>query len=148
MDTLRFNDILLGCFLVVDLNYPDQLHNLCNDYPLAGKKIEVANNFPLGEIKKPIPNLGNKRKYKVHFKTWDFVWGYTTKKFKQFKQEPFLKSYIERNTELQREVEKGNKIKKQNAKLRNNAIFGNSTENPMNKVDVNTVTTRKQYLKW
>ena len=49
---------------------------------------------------------------------------------------------------MQREVEKGNKIKKQNAKLRNNAIFGNSTENPMNKVDVNTATTRKQYLKW
>ena len=53
----------------------------------------------------------------------------------EFKQEPFLKPYIERNTELRGEEEKeGNKIKKENAKLRNNSIFGKSIENPVNKV--------------
>ena len=31
----------------------------------------------------------------------------------------------------------------QNAKLRNNAIFGKSIENPMNRLDVKFVTTRK-----
>ena len=40
-----------------------------------------------------------------------------------------------------------NKIKKRNVKLRNNAIFGKSIENPMNKVEVKIVTTRKRYLK-
>ena len=35
------------------------------------------------------------------------------------------------------------KSKKENAKLRNNAIFEKSIENPMNKVDVKIVTTRK-----
>ena len=50
---------------------------------------------------------------------------------------------------MQREAEKeGNKIKKQNAKLRNNGIFGRSIENPINKIDVKTATTGKQYLKW
>ena len=50
---------------------------------------------------------------------------------------------------MQREADKeSNKVKKQNAKLRKNAIFGKSIENPMNKLDVETVTTRKQYLKW
>ena len=50
---------------------------------------------------------------------------------------------------MQREAEKeGSKIKKQNVKLRNNAIFGKSTETPLNKVDAKFVTTRKQYLKW
>ena len=35
----------------------------------------------------------------------------------EFKQEPFLKQYIERNTKLRREAEKeGNKIKNQNSK--------------------------------
>ena len=49
---------------------------------------------------------------------------------------------------MQREAEKkGNKIKKQNAKLRNNAIFDKSKENLMNKVDLKILTTRK-YLKW
>ena len=53
----------------------------------------------------------------------------------EFKQEPFLKPYIERNTELRGEEEKeGNKIKKENAKLRNNSIFSKSIENPVNKV--------------
>ena len=47
---------------------------------------------------------------------------------------------------MRREAEKeGNKIKKQNTKLRSIAIL---IENPMNKVNVKIVTTRKQYLKW
>lgn len=36
---------------------------------------------------------------------------------------------------------------KRNTKLRNNATFGKSIENPLNKIDVKTVTTRKQSLK-
>ena len=60
-----------------------------------------------------------------------------------------MKSYIKRNTDLQREAEKEcNKINKQNAKLRNNAIFCKSIENLMNKVDMEIFITRKQYLKW
>ena len=43
---------------------------------------------------------------------------------------------------------KGNKIKKQNAKLRDNDLFGKSIENPMNKVNAKIVTKRKQCLKW
>ena len=30
-----------GFFLEVDLNYPDELHELHNDYPLAPKKLAV-----------------------------------------------------------------------------------------------------------
>ena len=50
---------------------------------------------------------------------------------------------------MRREAEKeGNKIKMQNAKLRSKAIFGKSIKNPMNKVEVKIVITRKQYFKW
>ena len=46
--------------------------------------------------------------------------------------------------EFRKEVEKeDSKIRKQSVKLRNNAIFGESTENPMSKFDVKLVTTRK-----
>ena len=52
-----------------------------NDYLLAGEKIEVTekllsdyqlqiigdNNVCLGKNKKLIPNVGNKRKYKLHY---------------------------------------------------------------------------------
>ena len=58
-------------------------------------------------------------------------------------QEPFLKPYCKENTELQREAEEeGNKIKKE-AELRNNAIFSKLIENPMSKIDVKIVSTRK-----
>ena len=63
-----------NCFLEVDLDCLNGLHNLHNDYPLAGKKIKVTeemlseqqskitedNNFSLGTNKKLISNLGNK----------------------------------------------------------------------------------------
>ena len=39
------------------------------------------------------------------------------------------------------------KSKKQNFKLRDNIIFGKSTENPMNKFDVRIVTCRKNSSK-
>lgn len=58
-------------------------------------------------------------------------------------QEPFLKPYSKENTELQREAEEeGSKIKKE-AELRNNAIFSKLIENPMSKIDVKIVSTRK-----
>lgn len=41
-----------------------------------------------------------------------------------------------------------NKIKKQNAMSKNNAIFVKLIEILMNKVHAEIVTTRKQYLNW
>ena len=60
----------------------------------------------------------------------------------EFKQEPFLKPELRVETE-----KKYNKIKKQNAKLRNNATFGKLIENPRTKVYVKIATNRKQYFK-
>ena len=66
----------IGCFIETDLNFPDELHDLHNGYPIAGQKIAVRkemlsddqlqiiedNNFFLGKNKKFILNLGNKIK--------------------------------------------------------------------------------------
>ena len=60
--------------LEVDLEYPKELHELHNDYPLAPEKLAVTNDIlsnycksiadkydiKVGDIKKLIPNLGNK----------------------------------------------------------------------------------------
>ena len=70
-----------GYFLEVDLEYPDELHALHNDYPLAPDKRpipsdmlskyckEIADKYKIkvGDIKKLIPNLGNKTKYVLHY---------------------------------------------------------------------------------
>ena len=44
----------LSCILEVDLEYPEQLHNLHNDYPLAPERVKIGN------IDKLIPNLNKK----------------------------------------------------------------------------------------
>ena len=84
------NDSPIGCFLGVDLYYPDELHDLHNDYPLAGEKIEVKkeifsnyqiqitehNNISLGKNKKLLPNLENNRKYKLHYQNMKILFKY------------------------------------------------------------------------
>ena len=47
----------LSCFLEVDLEYPEDLH----DYPVAPERTKIGN------IEKLIPNLNNKTNYIVHY---------------------------------------------------------------------------------
>lgn len=49
-------------FLEVDFKYPNELHDLRNDYPLAPENIKV------NKVRKLIPNLNNKTEYIVHYK--------------------------------------------------------------------------------
>ena len=69
----------IGYVLEVDLEYPKELHNKHNDYPLAPEHMLVTNYMlsPFQDcflknksnVKKLIPNLLNKTKYVVHYKT-------------------------------------------------------------------------------
>ena len=72
----------IGYFLEVDLEYPDELHDLHNDYPLAPEKFVVTNDMlskyckkiadeydkKIGDAKKLIPNLRNKAIYVLHYR--------------------------------------------------------------------------------
>ena len=71
-----------GCVLEVDLEYPKELRELRNDYPLAPDKIEINRerlseyqlkiadlyNIPIGNVKKLLPNSFDKDKYVLHYK--------------------------------------------------------------------------------
>ena len=51
----------LSYFLKVDLEFPEYIHNLHNDYPLAPERVKIRN------VEKLIPNLNNKTNYVVYY---------------------------------------------------------------------------------
>ena len=51
----------LSCLLEVDLECPEDLHDLHNDYPQAPERVRIGN------IEKLIPNLNNKTNYVVYY---------------------------------------------------------------------------------
>ena len=69
-----------GCVLEIDLEYPKELRELHNDYPLAPDNLEIKRemlfdnqlkvadlyNIPIGNVKKLQPNFFNKEKYVTH----------------------------------------------------------------------------------
>ena len=73
-----------GYILEVDLEYPEKLHDIHNDYPLAPEKINIpkewlskyclkianAHNITTGKVKKLVPNLMNKNNYMIHFRNF------------------------------------------------------------------------------
>ena len=123
LDIISFNEKRdVGYILEVDLKYPDKLHELHNDYPLAPEKLFVTNDMlsiycksiadkcdiKVGDIKKLIPNLGNKTRYVVHYKNLQLYLSLGMKQTKihralQFKQSDWMKKYIDFNLILNKE---------------------------------------------
>ena len=70
-----------GYILEVDREYPSELHDMHNDYPLAPEKLEINQNMlpkycfnivnkygiEIGGVNKLVPNLGNKSKYDIYY---------------------------------------------------------------------------------
>ena len=52
-----------SCIHEVDLEYPKELHDLHNDYPLAPERLKIEG------VEKLIPNICDKKNYVVHHKT-------------------------------------------------------------------------------
>ena len=50
-----------ACILEVDLEYPKELHDSHNEYPLAPERVKI------NKVEKLIPNLNNKTQYVLHY---------------------------------------------------------------------------------
>ena len=133
------------CILEVDLTYPEELHDLHNDYPLCPERVECDKG-----VKKLIPNLRDKNNYVVHYKTLMqcLRLGMKLKKIHRgikFIECDFLKPYIDKNTNLRTQAK--NNFEKDFFKLMNNSVFGKTMENIRNRVNVKLVDTGEQFKK-
>ena len=154
-----------GCIIECDLEYPENLHDEHNMYPLAPEKIlvekdmlspycnEILDEFKIQKTtcKKLIPNLMNKQKYVLHYKNLQLYLdlGLKLKKIHrvlEFKQTNWLKDYIDFNT--QKRTNAANAFEKDFFKLMNNSVFGKTMENLRNRCSIKLVTTKDQLLKW
>ena len=132
------------CILEVDLEYPKELHDVHNDYPLAPKRITI------NEVDKLIPNLWNTKKYVVHYKNLNLYLSLGLKLTKihrgvKFNESLWLEKYIALYTKLRTEAT--NEFEKDFFKLMNNSVFGKTMENIRNRVDVKLVNNRKMTKK-
>ena len=107
----------IGYILEVDLDYLDELHVLHNDYLLAPEKPaisydmlsdfckEIADEYGIkvGDVKKLIPNLGNKTNYVLYYRNLQLHLSLGMKLTKirrvlEFKQSDWMKKCIDFNS--------------------------------------------------
>lgn len=150
-----------GYIFEVDLDYPVELHELHNDYPLAAEKLCVTKEMlspyckmlqekfgiTIGQVEKLIPTLSSKNKYLLHYRNLQ-LYLRLGMKLKQvyrvldFDQSPWLDEYISFNT--QKIINTPNSFEKYFFKLMNN---GGKTYENIKHVDVRLVTTAGQLKK-
>ena len=132
------------CVLEVDLEYPEELHDFHNDYPLAPERIKI------NKVEKLIPTLGDKQKYVLQRENLKLYLSLGLKlkwihRGIKFREKPWMKSYIELNTDLRTKGK--NDFEKDFFKLMNNSVFGKTMENIRNRVDVRLVGNREKAQK-
>ena len=95
------NEEGVGCVLEVELDYPEMLHDLHNDYPLFPESVKLDGSI----VPKLIPNLNNKTKYVVHYenlKLYESLGLKITKILRgiKFNKSAWLEKYIDLHTGL------------------------------------------------
>jgi hypothetical protein len=153
-----------GMVLEVDMEYPEELHDLHNGYPLApeskeidasmlsdyGKSIAEKFQLSVAGVRKLVTSLGSREKYVLHVRNLKLYTDLGMKLTKihravTFKQSPWLKNYIDFNTK-KRSVAR-NTFEKDFFKLMNNSIYGKTMENLRKRVDVKLVSSKDDLLK-
>lgn len=129
---------VIGYFVEVNLEYPKELHDLHNDYPMCAEHDYVNDT----KIKKLILNLSDKINYVLHYRTLKMVVHYGLKivsvgRVLEFHQSRWLKPFIDLNT-CERTKAK-NEFEKNLYKLMSNAIYGKTLENVRERVDVSII---------
>ena len=133
-----------GYILEVNLEYPADLHDLHDEYPLAPERITVREdmlseyakstltNGKYSTVPKLILNLNSKKNYVLHYRTLKLYLNLGLKlihvhRALKFRQSPWLAEYINFNTEKRKAATSS--FEKDFFKLLNNSIYGKTIEN-------------------
>ena len=153
-----------GYIVKVDMEYPAELHDLHNDYPLAPQRIQVRADWlsnkmleiranykiPRGESNsKLIPNLMDKFDYVIHYRNLKFYLqhGLVLRKVQaaiRFTQAPWLAPYILLNQEARAKAISD--FESDFYKLMNNAMFGKTCENQKKRTNIRLVQSFQKLL--
>jgi len=152
----------IGYFVECDLDYPAELHDTHNDYPLAVERLNVSTgmlsenqlllrrnyNMPRSAAcTKLIPNFLPKRKYLAHYLLLKFYLEHglqlkAVHRVIEFKQENWLAQYIDLNTQLRSAAKTD--FEKDHFKLMNNSVYGKTCENQKKRTDIKLVVTEQK----
>ena len=107
-------------------------------------------NIKVGRVKKLVPNLKPKKNYILQYKNLKQYLDLGLKVTKvhralEFDQSPWLKTYIDFNTQKQTAAESS--FEKDFFKLINNSVFGKTIENLRKQVNVTLINDLEKILK-
>ena len=133
-----------GYIFEVDLEYPPDLWDLHNDYPLAPELMKVNG------VEKLICHFKPRKNYVIHYRALRQCLELGMKitnvhKGISFYQSPWMEPYIRKNTELRKCA--ANNFEKDFFKLMNNSVFGKTIENIRKRQNIVLVDDRKKALK-
>ena len=153
-----------GFILDADLEYPEKLHALHNNYPLAPEKLavsyevlsdfcrKIANKYGMkvGDVKELISNLSNKTNYILHYRDLQLYLSLGMKLTKiyrvlKFKQSDWMKNHLDFNTEKRKIVP--NSFEKDFFKSMINSVYGKTMENLQKRINIRLINSEKDFFK-
>ena len=134
------------------MNYTTIIHLLQKNVLSAYcKKIADKYDIKVGDVKKLIPNLGNKTKYVVHYRNLQLYLSLGIKLTKihrilQFKQSDQMKGHIDFSTEKRKNA--ANSFEKDFFKLMISSTYEKTIENLRKRMNVRLVNNEKGFVKY
>ena len=119
--------------------------------PTYCKNIADKYDIKVVDVKKLIPNLGNKTKYVLYYRNLQMYLSLGMKLTKihrvlKFKQSDWMKKYLDFNTEKRKNAT--NDFEKDFFKLMINSVYGKTIKNLRKKINVRLANNAKGFLKY